>query len=128
MILATPITIPTPGLQAFVGWYAGAPTDEGIDSRTTHHMIGALFSPLFFWPLISLMFLYSFFGTTPLLPIYLAISLPIIHMSNLVFLWGYDMLNDFNDSRTRRRLASSATGGRLEEIVDQLVPRLGVLK
>ncbi|PDH27240.1 MAG: hypothetical protein CND01_02800 [Marine Group II euryarchaeote MED-G34] len=128
MLLSAPITIPTTGLQAFVGWYAGDHTDEGIDSRTTHHMIGALFSPLFFWPLISLTFLYSFFGATLLLPIYLAVSLPIIHMSNLVFLWGYDMLNDFNDSRTRRRLASSATGGRLEELVGQLIPRLGVLK
>jgi hypothetical protein len=128
MLLATPISIPTTGLQAFVGWYAGEHTDEGIDSRTTHHMIGAIFSPLFFWPLISLAFLYSLFGTTPLLPIYLAVSLPIIHMSNLVFLWGYDMLTDFNDSRIRRRLASSASGSRLEELVGQLIPQLGVLK
>ena len=128
MLLTAPITIPTTGLQAFVGWYAGDHTDEGIDSRTTHHMIGALFSPLFFWPLISLAFLYSLFGASLLLPIYLAVSLPIIHISNLVFLWGYDMLTDFGDARRRRRLASSATGGRLEELVEQLVPRLGVLK
>ena len=128
MLLTAPITIPTTGLQALIGWYAGDHTDEGIDSRTTHHMIGALFSPLFLWPLISLAFFYSLCGVTPLLPVYLAVSLPIIHMSNLIFLWGYDMLTDFNDSRTRRRLASSATGGRLEELVDQLVPRLGVLK
>ena len=124
MLLTTPITIPTTGLQAFVGWYAGEHTDEGIDSRTTHHMIGAIFSPLFFWPLISLAFLYSLFGATPLLPIYLAVSLPIIHMSNLVFLWGYDMLTDFNDSRTRRRLASSATGSRLEELVGRMISQL----
>ena len=128
MLLTAPITIPTTGLQAFVGWYAGDHTDERIDSRTTHHMIGALFSPLFFWPLISLAFLYSLFGASLLLPIYLAVSLPIIHISNLVFLWGYDMLTDFGDARRRRRLASSATGGRLEELVEQLVPRLGVLK
>jgi hypothetical protein len=128
MLLTAPITIPTTGLQAFVGWYAGDHTDEGIDSRTTHHMIGALFSPLFFWPLISLAFLFSLFGASLLLPIYLAVSLPIIHISNLVFLWGYDMLTDFGDARRRRRLASSATGGRLEELVEQLVPRLGVLK
>jgi hypothetical protein len=86
------------------------------------------FSPLFFWPLISLALLYSLCGATALLPVYLAVSLPIIHMSNLVFLWGYDMLTDFGDARRRRRLASSATGGRLEELVEQLVPRLGVLK
>ena len=128
MLLTAPITIPTTGLQAFVGWYAGDHTDEGIDSRTTHHMIGALFSPLFFWPLISLAFLYSLFGASLLLPIYLAVSLPIIHISNLVFLWGYDMLTDFGVARRRRKLASSATGGRLEELVEQLVPRLGVLK
>jgi 1-acyl-sn-glycerol-3-phosphate acyltransferase len=128
MLLFAPITIPTTGLQALVGWYAGDHTDEGIDARTTHHMIAAIFSPLFLWPLISLAFLYSLFGATVLLPIYLAVSLPIIHMSNLVFLWGYDMLTDFGDSRRRRRLASSVTGGRLEELVGRLVPRLGVLK
>ncbi len=128
MLLFAPITIPTTGLQALVGWYAGDHTDEGIDARTTHHMIAAIFSPLFFWPLISLAFFYSLFGATALLPIYLAVSLPIIHMSNLVFLWGYDMLTDFGDSRRRRRLASSVTGGRLEELVGRLVPRLGVLK
>ena len=91
-------------------------------------MIGAILSPLLFWPLISLAFLYSVVGATTLLPLYLAASLPIIHMANLVFLQGYDMWTDFGDSRRSRRLASSAAGGRLEELVSQLVPRLGVLK
>jgi len=128
MLLAAPITIPSTGLQAFVGWYAGEHSDEGVDARTTHHMIGAILSPLVIWPLISLAFLYSLFGATPLLPLYLAASFPVIHLSNLVFLWGYDMWTDFGDSRRRRRLASSAAGSRLEELVGQLVPRLGVLK
>ena len=128
MLLTAPVTIPTTGLQALVGWYAGDRSDEGIDARTTHHMIGAILSPLLFWPLISLAFLYSFVGATALLPLYLAASIPIIHIANLVFLQGYDMWTDFGDSRRSRRLASSAAGGRLEELVSQLVPRLGVLK
>jgi hypothetical protein len=91
-------------------------------------MIGAILSPLVIWPLISLAFLYSLFGATFLLPLYLATSILVIHLSNLVFLWGYDMWTDFGDSQRRRRLASSAAGSRLEELVGQLVPRLGVLK
>jgi hypothetical protein len=128
MLLTAPITIPSTGLQALAGWYAGEHSDEGVDARTTHHMIGAILSPLVIWPLISLAFLYSLFGATPLLPLYLAASLPVIHLSNLVFLRGYDMWTDFGDSLRRRRLASSPAGSRLEELVDQLVPRLGVLK
>ena len=128
MLLTAPITIPTTGLQALVGWYTGDRSDEGIDARTTHHMIGAILSPLLFWPLISLAFLYSFLGATALLPLYLVASLPVIHMANLVFLQGYDMWTDFDDSRRRRRLASSTASERLEELVSQLIPRLGVLK
>ena len=128
MLLAAPISVPSTGLQALVGWYTGNNSDEGIDARTTHHMIGAILSPLVFWPLISLAFLYSIFGATAILPLYLAASIPTIHLSNLIFLRGYDMWTDFGDARRRRSLASSPLGTRLEELVLHLSPRLGVLK
>ena len=128
MLLAAPISVPSTGLQALVGWYAGNNSDEGIDARTTHHMISAILSPLIFWPLISLAFLYSLFGATTMLPLYLVASIPVIHLSNLIFLWGYDMWADFGDARRRKSLASSTAGTRLEELVLHLSPRLGVLK
>ena len=128
MLLAAPISVPSTGLQALVGWYAGNNSDEGIDARTTHHMISAILSPLIFWPLISLAFLYSQFGATTMLPLYLVTSIPVIHLSNLIFLWGYDMWADFGDARRRKSLASSTAGIRLEELVLHLSPRLGVLK
>jgi len=128
MLLAAPISVPSTGLQALVGWYAGNNSDEGIDARTTHHMIGAILSPLIFWPLISLAFLYSLFGATTMLPLYLVTSIPAIHLSNLIFLWGYDMWTDFGVAQGRQNLASSTAGTRLEELVLHLSPRLGVLK
>ena len=91
-------------------------------------MISAILSPLIFWPLISLAFLYSLFGATTMLPLYLVTSIPVIHLSNLIFLRGYDMWTDFGDARRRKSLASSPAGIRLEELVLHLSPRLGVLK
>ena len=63
-----------------------------------------------------------------MLPLYIAASIPVIHLSNLIFLWGYAMWTDFGDARRRRSLASSPAGTRLEELVLHLSPRLGVLK
>ena len=44
MILTAPITLPSTGIQSFFAWYLGNRTDEGVDARTTYHMIAAMFS------------------------------------------------------------------------------------
>ena len=49
MILMSPITLPSTGIQAFFAWYLGDRTDEGIDARTTYHFLAAMFSPILFW-------------------------------------------------------------------------------
>ena len=43
MIATAPIVIISSGLQTLAGWYMGDNSDEGIDARTTHHMIGGVF-------------------------------------------------------------------------------------
>ena len=136
MALASPISIPTTGLQALVGWYAGNHSDEGIDARTTHHMIGAILSPLIMWPLISLTAGFFIFGPDPILLILIMLSLPIIHpsladifhFSNLVFLKGYDLWVDYGDAKRRNSLANSAEGSRLEQLIKQIDSELVVLK
>ena len=54
MILFSPITFYSTGIQTLLAWYLGNNTDEGIDARTTYHMVAALISPLIFWPILSL--------------------------------------------------------------------------
>jgi len=136
MLLASPISIPSTGLQALVGWYAGDRSDEGIDARTTHHMIGAILSPLIMWPLISLTAGFFIFGPDPILLILVMLSLPIMHpsladiyhFSNLVFLRGYDLWVDYGDSKRRNSLAKSDDGRRLEELISEIDSKLVVLK
>ena len=53
MIGASPLSIPSTGLQALIARYLGDNTDEGVDARTTYHMFAGFFSPLTIWPLIG---------------------------------------------------------------------------
>ena len=128
MILSSPISIPSTGLQAFIGWYVGDRTDEGVDARTTHHMIGAVFSPLLMWPLISFISGAFVFGLEPILLAFVILSLPVFHISNLVFLRGYDLWIDYGDAKRRNSLANSEEGRRLEEVTTQIDSELVVLK
>jgi len=135
MFLAAPISIPSTGLQALVGWYVGDRSDEGVDARTTHHMIGAILSPLLMWPLISFIAGFFIFGLEPVLLLLVAFSLPfnpslatIFHFSNLVFLRGYDLWIDYGDTKRRNSLATSDDGRRLEKLIKQIDSELVVLK
>ena len=128
MLLSSPISIPSTGLQAFIGWYVGDRTDEGVDARTTHHMIGAVFSPLLMWPLISFIAGIFVVGLEPVLLAFVILSLPVFHISNLVFLRGYDLWVDYGDAKRRNSLANSEEGRRLEEVTTQIDSELVVLK
>ena len=128
MLLSSPISIPSTGLQAFIGWYVGDRTDEGVDARTTHHMIGAVFSPLLMWPLISFIAGIFVVGLEPVLLAFVILSLPVFHISNLVFLRGYDLWVDYGDAKRRNSLANSEEGRRLEEVTTQIDSALVVLK
>jgi len=127
MILMSPVTIPSTGIQAFFAWYLGDRTDEGIDARTTYHFLAAMFSPILFWLPLSI---FTAFLVHPpsLLSIAIAMSIMlVIHISNLVFLFGYDCWSDFSTSRRRAKLASSDRGKRLEELISDVKTNLNLL-
>ena len=127
MIMMSPITLPSTGIQAFFAWYLGDRTDEGIDARTTYHFLAAMFSPILFW--LPLAIFTAFLIHPPsLLSIATVMSiLLVIHISNLVFLFGYDCWSDFSTSRRRAKLASSDRGKRLEELVSDVKTNLNLL-
>jgi len=63
-----------------------------------------------------------------LLSIAIAMSIMlVIHISNLVFLFGYDCWSDFSTSRRRAKLASSDRGKRLEELILDVKTNLNLL-
>ena len=127
MILMSPITLPSTGIQAFFAWYLGDRTDEGIDARTTYHFLAAMFSPILFWLPLAIVTAFLMYPPS-LLSIAIAMSiLLVIHISNLVFLFGYDCWSDFSTSRRRAKLASSDRGKRLEELISDVKTNLNLL-
>ena len=127
MILMSPITLPSTGIQAFFAWYLGDRTDEGIETRTTYHFLAAMFSPILFWLPLAIVTAFLMHSLS-LLSIAIAMSiLLVIHISNLVFLFGYDCWSDFSASRRRAKLASSDRGKRLEELISDVKTSLNLL-
>jgi hypothetical protein len=128
MLITAPVVLPSTGVQAFFAWYLGNRTDEGVDARTTYHMIAAMFSPVLLWPPIALTFAFLTLGPTWLmLPVTLAIML-VFHISNLIFLCGYDMWSDYSASKRSAKLSSSADGERIIELLARTRSKLNVLK
>ena len=133
MILLSPITFYSTGIQTLLAWYWGNNTDEGIDARTTYHMIAALISPLIFWPILSLI---SFFIISKLmytipffiLPFFIITSMIIYHFSNIIFLLGYDNWMDYQVSRRCKKLFKSNHNNKLSDLLSNLEPVLGALK
>jgi hypothetical protein len=128
MILTAPITIPSTGIQAFFAWYLGNRTDEGVDARTTYHMLAAMFSPVLVWPPIAFALAYLTLGLTWMVPIATIGIMLAFHISNLFFLRGYDLWTDFTSSRRGAKLASSADGARIVELLAMTRSNLNVLK
>lgn len=126
MLVTAPIVVISSGLQTLAGWYQGDNSDEGIDARTTHHMIGGVFSPLLFWPAASLAFTLLFTLSNPLIEF--AFAFTSILVTNFIFLRGYDWWVDFRTSLRCAKLAHSASGKRLEELIDEIESSLVVLK
>ena len=127
MAIASPISIPSTGIQALLAWYLGDRTDEGVDARTTYHYLAGMFSPVLFWPPVALAA--SLMAHPPsVLTIPLALALiPLIHASNIVFLLGYDLWTDFASSSREHSLSSSDTGRRLSGLVEEVRANLNVL-
>ena len=127
MILMSPITLPSTGVQAFFAWYLGDRTDEGIDARTTYHFLAAMFSPILFWLPLAIVTSFLMHPLSMLTIATVMLILLVIHVSNLVFLFGYDCWSDFSTSRRRAKLASSDRGKRLEELISDVKTNLNLL-
>ena len=106
----------------------GDRTDEGIDARTTYHMMAAIFSPIIFWPPLAFIFAYNIVGSSPLIIIYTLLLMTSFHVSNLIFLLGYDLWNDFLITRRTRKLANSDEGNTLLSLISKGSSNLDVLK
>jgi|TARA_B110000263_G_scaffold250186_1_gene271356 1-acyl-sn-glycerol-3-phosphate acyltransferase len=131
MALAAPVTIPSTGIQAFLAWYMGDRTDEGVDARTTYHFLAGMFSPVLFWPPLAIvMSLLLIPPSIHAIPFNLWLALVIIfliHASNVVFLFGYDCWTDFSTSSKRAKLESSEQGKRLVELINDVSINLNLL-
>ena len=86
-----------------------------------------MFSPILFWLPLAIVTAFLMHSLS-LLSIAIAMSiLLVIHISNLVFLFGYDCWSDFSTSRRRAKLASSDRGKRLEELISDVKTNLNLL-
>ena len=95
--------------QAFIAWWLGDRTDEGIDARTTYHLLAAMFSIPIFWPLFSIIWTLLAINVVGIeaiyAPIIFAILLPAFYIATLTTAYGYDLTQDFLRNRRRMKLS-----------------------
>ena len=130
MLLMAPLSIMT-FPQALLAWWLGNNSDEGLDARSTFHVLAITFSPILIWPFFTIPF--AFFIALTFTPEYIYITsiamsillIPILHISNLIFLVGYDAVCDSQTSITRSRMRKS---NEFHLISDDIALILGFLK
>ena len=104
-------------------------SDEGLDARTTYFFLAGMFSPIIFWPFISILVL-LFSGTNifSLTSIFSIIIINLVfYLSSLIFLYGYDLWSDYRLALVRVKLSKSDSGKRLNILVKNLDLQLGLL-
>ncbi|MBM67136.1 MAG: hypothetical protein CMB39_01620 [Euryarchaeota archaeon] len=87
-----------------------------------------MFSPVLVWPPIALALAYLTLGLTWMAPLSTIGIMLVFHISNLLFLRGYDLWTDFTASRRGAKLASSPDGDRIVELLAITRSNLNVLK
>lgn len=126
-IAVSPLVLISTGCQAFLAWFLGDRTDEGVDARTTYHLLAAMFSPVLIWPPIAIVGSLLLVGNS-IVAIPLAIGMMFaFHICNLLFLLGYDLIMDFTKASRVERLAKSEDGERLEILLSEIVSNLNLL-
>ncbi len=133
MLFFSPISFYSTGIQGSLAWYLGNNTDEGIDARTSYHMIACIISPLIIWPILSLvsfLIVNNLLISIPIiiLPFWIVISMIFYHYSNLAFLIGYDYWCDYQTSRRSKSLDNSSQNNYFIDLLRILEPRLDSLK
>jgi hypothetical protein len=117
------------GIQSALARYMAEKSDEGQDARTTYFFLAGIFSPVFFWPLISVLAV-SLSDLTLLSISGIFVAAGIIfsfYISSLIFLLGYDLWSDYATARVRAKLSESEDGTRFELLMKNLNSQLGLL-
>ena len=127
MLATAPISLFSTGIQASIAWYFCDRTDEGVDARTTFHMLAAMFSPVIFWPPIALASSLAILGFSPyVIPLALGMMIS-FHVCNVLFLFGYDQISDFKVYRKRSRLFRTNDSTNLLKLVSEIRANLNLL-
>ena len=126
-ITLSPVVLISTGFQAFLAWFLGDRTDEGIDARTTYHLLAAMFSPVLIWPPIALLASFLVVGSSVTMVPLAIVMVVSFHISNLLFLLGYDLVMDFNKATRVERLAASEDGDKLESLLSEIESKLNLL-
>ncbi|MBA40973.1 MAG: hypothetical protein CMB17_03710 [Euryarchaeota archaeon] len=130
MISMLPLSIMTLP-QAILAWWLGNNSDEGLDARSTFHMLAVTFSPMVIWPFFTIpigiwlstcYFPDLVFVLTPVIALLL---MPLMHMANILFLFGYDAVCDVVDLFNRVQLRNSKSAKSISEDISSI---LGFLK
>tara|TARA_B100000941_G_scaffold69148_2_gene46619 strand:+ start:2191 stop:3729 length:1539 start_codon:yes stop_codon:yes gene_type:complete len=125
MLTLLPLTFLGLGWQIAMGRILGDKTDEGLDARTSYHMLFGMFGSLLWWPILStiIVILYTIFepdigfdfltifGSSAIsysLGVVIIWSLTILSLwiSAVSFVYGWDAVSDF--ARWTRRVKSNS--------------------
>jgi 1-acyl-sn-glycerol-3-phosphate acyltransferase len=129
MITMFPATLLGSGFQSVLARYMANNSDEGLDARTTYFFLAGMFSPIIFWPFVSILILLfsgsNMFSLTSIFS-FIIINL-VFYISSLIFLYGYDLWSDYRLALVRVKLSKSDSGERLNILVKNLDLQLGLL-
>ena len=132
MLIAMPVFALSTFPQAILAWWLGDRTDEGIDARTTYHLMAAMFSLPLFWPIIGVLWIISavLFYDLPLLftPLFFTALFPIFYLAAILMALGYDLVNDFRRDRRRAALIHSPPVRSLYDSMNSVDQSLVALK
>ena len=130
MLLMAPLSLATLP-QALLAWWLGNNSDEGLDARSTFHILAITFSPILIWPFFTIPLAVFIAITFTPENVYIAsiamsiLFIPIIHIANLIFLVGYDAVCDSQSSIIRSRMRNS---NEYQLITEDITLILGLLK
>ena len=128
-IISAPLTLCGSGIMILLGKVLGDRTDEGLDARTTYHLLASMLGPLLIWPIPIVVLSCIFWFYMPEMRIFLPIliiTLPFLfHLSNKVTIWAWDLHVLSRDARKIKRLRKHSS---YQMIHDEVTSLLAALK
>ena len=108
-ILSAPFTLYGSGIMILMGKILGDNTDEGLDARTTYHLLASLLGPMIIWPIPILVFIaVAITGPWSLAPLHIILATILLpfafHLSNKVAISAWDFHVIARDARRLNRL------------------------